>query len=127
MQPRRTGTTKAGAPCRAPAMSGAAYCVTHDPARVVELAEWRRRGGKGKSSAARAKKGLPAGVLSSEELRGVVGITIKRVLTGATEPAVGNAIATLAKAYVVVTEATALADEIAAIKEAVGLEGERTA
>ncbi len=69
-----------------------------------------RKGGAARSNVARARKALPAGVLSNEELRGVVGITIKRVLTGATEPAIGNSVAALARAYVAVAEAGGIED-----------------
>ncbi len=61
-------------------------------------------------------------MLTADELRGLVGLTIKRVLTGATEPAVGNSVAALARAYVAVTEAgavEALEAEVTELKAAV--------
>jgi hypothetical protein len=38
-----SGTTKAGARCRARALPGSDRCISHDPTRQAELAEWRRR------------------------------------------------------------------------------------
>ena len=124
---RCQATAASGKPCSAAPRPGRPFCLWHDPEAAEQRRALSRKGGAARSNQARAKKALPAGVLTSEELRGVVGITIKRVLAGATEPAVGNSVANLARAYVAVTEATALADEVAAIKEALGLGSERTA
>jgi hypothetical protein len=51
---------------------------------------------------------MPAGVLSTDELRGVLGITIAKVLRGDVEPGVGSSVASLARAYGAVTEAGAV-------------------
>lgn len=67
-----------------------------------------RKGGAARSNAARAKKALPAGVLSTDDLRGLLGLTLKGVIAGKVEPGVGNAAANLARAYVAVTEAGAV-------------------
>lgn len=45
MASRCKGTTKAGAPCQAPPVSGSDYCYTHDPDLEQERADSRRRGG----------------------------------------------------------------------------------
>ena len=97
-QARCSGTTKAGAPCQAPALPGSRFCVTHDPSRVTDLAEWRRKGGKASSNTARARKRLPDGALSAAELNGLLGTTLKGVLVGKIEPNVGNCVASLARA-----------------------------
>jgi len=56
----------------------------------------------------RAAKRLPSDVLSADELRGVLGKTLKDVISGELEPAVGNAAASIARAYIAVTEAGAV-------------------
>jgi hypothetical protein len=97
-----------GAPCSAQPVRDDGYCYWHSPATAGERVEARRRGGVNRSNKARAKKELPAGVMTNDELRGLVGLTIKGVLGGRVEPGVGNAVAALARAYVTVTEAGAV-------------------
>ena len=105
---RCRGVTRDGSPCAAKPRPGADRCPWHDQDLAAKRREWSQRGSAARSNAARAKKGLPAGVLTNEELRGLVGVTIKRVLAGAAEPAIGNSVAALARAYVAVAEAGAL-------------------
>jgi len=69
---------------------------------------------------------LPAGVLSNDELRGVLGITIAKVLNGNVEPGVGSSVASLARAYVAVTEAGAvevLEAQVAELRSLIGTRG----
>ena len=108
MAERCLGTTREGKPCSAKPLPGSDRCPWHDPAWAERRQEWSRRGGHNKSNAARAKKQLPAGVLSNDQLRGVLGVTIAKVLSGAVEPGVGSSVASLARAYVAVTEAGAV-------------------
>jgi hypothetical protein len=118
---RCRATTLSGSPCSAQPVRGDGWCYWHAPDLAAERDEARRRGGKGKSNAARAKKQLPAGVLTSGELQGLVGVTIKRVLTGATEPAIGNSIAALARAYIAVAEAGELEERLAELEARAGV------
>src|SRR5579859_4372968 len=48
-----------GAGCPAPPLSGSTLCWAHDPTRSAERADARRRGGRGRSTAARAGRLLP--------------------------------------------------------------------
>ena len=105
---RCKATTAAGSPCSAQPILDDGYCYWHSPAVAEERREARRRGGAHKSNQARARKHLPAGVLSTDELRGVLGMTIAKVLSGAVEPGVGSSVASLARAYIAVTEAGAV-------------------
>ncbi len=59
-------TKRNGAVCPAPALSGSAFCWAHDPARSAERADARRRGGHGRSTAARASKHLPPHLKDAE-------------------------------------------------------------
>lgn len=105
---RCQATAASGKPCSATPRPGRPFCLWHDEEAAEERREVSRRGGVARSNAARAKKQLPSGVLTNDELKGLVGVTIKRVLTGATEPAIGNSIAALSRAYVAVSEAGAV-------------------
>jgi hypothetical protein len=108
MADRCVGTNKSGGPCGAKPLPGSDRCPWHDPAWDERRREWSRRGGKGKSNEARARKTLPAGVMTNEELLGLVGVTIKAVLSGRVEPGIGNSVASLSKAYIAIAEAGAV-------------------
>jgi len=97
-------------------MNGGAYCIAHDPDRVVELAEWRRQGGKAKSNAARAKKALPAEPLSVAELHSYLGVVFRRVITGHTEPGVATAAATVARTMAELAKASDLEDRLSRLE-----------
>jgi hypothetical protein len=108
MVKRCAAKTVSGSPCSATPVRPSGYCYWHDPALSADREAARRRGGSARSNAARAKKELPAGVLNNDQLRGVLGLTIAKVLNGAVEPGVGSSVASLARAYVAVTEAGAV-------------------
>ncbi len=121
MADRCVGTNKGGQPCSAKPLPGSDRCPWHDPAWAERRKAWSVRGGHNKSNKIRAAKQLPAGVLTTDELRGVLGITIAKVLNGAVEPGVGSAVASLARAYVVVAEAGAVESLQAEVAELRGL------
>jgi hypothetical protein len=54
-----TAQKKTGAPCTARALPGSALCFGHDPTKAAERLAARRRGGRGRSTAARVKGHLP--------------------------------------------------------------------
>jgi hypothetical protein len=51
---------------------------------------------------------MPAGVMSNDELRGLVGLTIKGVLAGQVEPGVARSVFDGARTYITVAEAGAV-------------------
>ena len=104
---RCQATTKSGKPCSATVVADG-MCAWHAPSWADRRRQWSAEGGRRRSNAARAKKELPASVLSNDQLRGVLGLTIAKVLNGAVEPGVGSSVASLARAYVAVTEAGAV-------------------
>jgi hypothetical protein len=124
---RCKGINKDGSACKARAQRDSDFCLAHDPRRVTDLAEWRRQGGRASSNAARARRQLPEGLLTNQELQAVVGLTIAEVRSGKVEPGVANSVAALARAYVVVGEASAVetlereVDELRALIAARGL------
>ena len=110
MAERCVATTQTGKPCGARPVPGLGTCPWHTPDWTDRRREWSRKGGANKSNASRARKQLPAGLLTVDELRGTLGLTIKRVIDGELEPSIGNSVAALARAYVAVTEAGAVED-----------------
>ncbi len=96
-QEQCTGLTKAGQRCRARALPESPFCVSHDPAKVTQLAAWRRKGGLAKANRVRAKKALPAEPLTNEELHAWLGVVFRGVIGGRIEPGVGTATATIAR------------------------------
>jgi len=97
MQAKCSATTKAGTECRAPALASG-FCVSHDPDRIVQLAEWRKRGGRGKSNRARAAKNLPNEPMTTGELHIHLGVVFRKVINGTLEPGVATAAASVARA-----------------------------
>jgi len=104
---RCQAVTKSGNPCSATVVADG-MCAWHAPSWAERRRQWSAEGGRKRSNASRARKDLPAGVLSTDELRGVLGITIAKVLKGDVEPGVGSSVASLARAYVVVSESGAV-------------------
>ena len=121
MQQQCSGITKAGGRCRGRALPGSAYCIAHDPARVVEIAEYRRQGGKAKSNAARARRHMSAAAMTPDHLQGVLGLTIAGVLDGSKPPGVGQAVAALARAAMHVREQSEIETRIEALEAAAGI------
>ena len=72
MQHQCSGTTKAGERCKSFAISGSTFCLAHDPARVTDLAAYRRKGGKSRSNDARARKALTGGLRDVETVQAVL-------------------------------------------------------
>jgi hypothetical protein len=122
IQPRCIGTNKTGEQCRGKALGGSLYCIAHDPERVVDMAEWRRQGGRAKSNKARARKQLPDAVLSPLELQGLLSKAIRDVLSGKLEPGPANAAGGLARALVSIREASGLEERLAALEQAAGID-----
>ena len=121
MDRKCSALTKSGAPCRAPVMDGGDVCVSHDPRRAEQLAESRRRGGKGRANKERARRQLPSATLTPNELQGVLSTVLVRVAAGQVHPAIGSSVATLAKALIAVKEATEITARLDALEAAAGV------
>jgi hypothetical protein len=118
---RCQATAASGQPCAATPRPGRPYCLWHDPDAAEHRRELSRKGGRARSNQARAKKGLPAGVMTNDELRGLVGLTIKGVLAGRVEPGVGNCVANLSRSYIAITEAGELEERLQALERQAGI------
>ena len=115
MDSRCLGQNKYGTPCSAaPAANG--WCRWHDPDLADERAEWRRQGGKARSNAARAKKGLPAEPLTADEIRSHLGVVFLDVIGGRTEPGVGTAAASIARALLDVAKVAEVEQQVAQLR-----------
>lgn len=107
MPERCTGRNKDASSCNAQVWRDG-LCRWHHPDLEEQRAAERSLGGKARSNAARAAKRLPDGVMTTQELQGVLGTTIHDALAGRVEAGVANAVANLARAYVTVGEASTL-------------------
>ena len=121
MQPRCSGTTKAGAPCGAPAMSGGRYCVSHDPSRVTDLAAWRRKGGQGKSNKQRARRDLPTDPKDLADVKRVLGRALVGLEAGTLDPARGSAMAAVARAMVMLIEKDEFEQRLTQLEKSAGV------
>lgn len=121
MHAQCSAETKAGARCRSRALPGRDRCFTHDPSRADELAAARRRGGKGKANKARARKQLPAAVLTPQEIEGVLSTVLVRVAAQQLHPAIGSSVAAIAKALIAVKDASSVAERLKRLEEAAGM------
>ena len=116
MADRCLGQTKDGKPCAAKPLPGSDRCPWHDPAWADRRQEWSRRGGKGKSNASRAKKTLPAEPMTDAEVHAWLGVVFKRVIVGTMQPGVATAAGSVARAMVVVRQASELEDRLAELE-----------
>jgi hypothetical protein len=102
------GRTKDGRRCAAKPLPGSQLCPWHDPSWADRRQEWSARGGAARSNASRARRRLPEGILSLDEIRALLGNALKDVLSGKLEPGPANAAAAIARSYLAATEASAV-------------------
>ena len=121
MAERCVGVNKSGQPCSAKPLPGSDRCPWHDPAWDERRKAWSIRGGHGKSNRARAKKQLPADLMTDDEIRAWLGVAFKRVIAGAMEPGVATAAGSVARAMVAVKQAGELEERMRAIERQLGL------
>ncbi len=119
------GKNKDGGPCNAMPQRDSPWCQWHDPDLAEKRAEWRRQGGKGTSTEAKARRTLKAGVLTAEDLRARLGVVFMDVVEGRTEPAVGTAAATIARALLDVARVADVEQQVAQIRRDMAAFAER--
>lgn len=112
-QPRCTATTKAGQPCRMPAIADG-LCLNHHPAYRDRIKQARIRGGTGSSRANRAAKNLPSDL---QWLIRRLEIVFDEVHRGDLKPAAGSTLASLAGAICKVYEIGELQAKLADIEK----------
>lgn len=109
-----TGQNRDGQPCSAQALRDG-WCRWHHPELEDDRAAWRRKGGEGRSTVNRAGKRLPKTLL---DVQGALLRALAAVEAGDLEPARANAMGSLARALVTVTEYATLEDRITALERA---------
>jgi hypothetical protein len=119
MQATCSALTKSGAPCRAPALASG-WCVSHDPNRVVEIAEYRRRGGQAKSNRARARRQLPIEPMGNDELRAWITVAFAKAMKGQMAPALLNALSNAAKTMAELQRESTIEERMSEIERKLG-------
>ena len=116
---RCSGTNRDGSPCSAQARPGRDRCAWHDPALDEQRAEWRQRGGAGRSHAQRARKALG----EATDLLGVQAKLVDalgKVERGELDAARAQAMAALGRAIVAVAVPADLAQRVAELERLAG-------
>ena len=96
------------------AQPGRDYCPWHDPALAEARANGRYKGGKGKGSAVRARKTIPADL---GDVSDVLLQAIRDVESGELDTSKATALATLSRAYVAVYEAGLIESKIQELED----------
>lgn len=107
MLDRCSGRNKDGSPCSARPQADSRFCPWHDPERESDRAEWRRRGGEGKSNARRARKAIAGDLRDLGAVQATMLKALKGLEDGTVEPGVATAMATVARALVAVAHENA--------------------
>src|SRR5215211_7270294 len=102
MPDRCLGTTKDGKACGAKPLPGSDRCPWHDPAWAERRQEWSKKGGKGKSNEARARKRLAGDIRDMTDVKARLMVALAKVDAGELEPGPANAMANLARAIATV-------------------------
>jgi hypothetical protein len=119
-----TATRADGQPCQAQALPGRGLCIAHDPEARERHKAAQRKGGRAKSTQARAAKqwATIGREIDQADLPAVLRAAIAAVWAGTLEPSQASAIATLAKTSVAITHDIELEARIAALEQAAGLD-----
>jgi hypothetical protein len=113
---RCTGVTRAGERCKGRALPGSVFCLNHDPAKVTQLAEWRRQGGHARSNVNRARKRLKGGLRDFADLQGLLFEAVRKVEAGSLEPGPANAMANLARACAALAGLASFEERLSALE-----------
>jgi pyridoxine/pyridoxamine 5'-phosphate oxidase len=118
-----TATRADGKPCTAWALPSHGLCIAHDADYRATHKAASRKGGRNKSTQARAAKQWAAvgREIDQGDLPAMLRAAIADVWEGRLEPSQASAIATLAKASVSITNEIELEKRIEALEEAAGI------
>jgi hypothetical protein len=119
-----TAQNKSGAACCAQAWKDG-LCRWHHPELEAQRAEERRAGGVARSNRARAKRQMMGEAMLPAEIEGYVAVALRGVMVGSITPGIANAVASLARAAVVVRETTELEQRLAELESRAGIGSER--
>lgn len=115
-------TTK-GTPCKGKPLPGRPYCLAHDPESAGARATGSRRGGEARANAKRAAKqwATIGEQVTPDQLPAILRACLFSVKSGTLEPAQAQAIASLAKTSISITNEIELEARISALEAAAGL------
>jgi hypothetical protein len=119
---RCAAITRGGSRCASAVLAGSTFCWTHDPAaadRRIEASK-KKKGGKARANAERARKMIPP-AMTSDELGGWLSLLFSNVMTGRIEPKIGTACATIARALLEVRTTTELERRIEELEQRAAL------
>ena len=99
-------------------------CPWHSdaPEWVEKRRQWSSKGGARRSNRSRARREFADAALSAAELEGLVAVTLRAVLAEKKPPAVGSAVAALARAAVAIRTASDFEARLAELEAAAGLD-----
>ncbi len=117
MPDRCLGRTKEGRPCSAKALPGSDHCPWHDEAWAERRQQWSKKGGKGRSNEARARKALAGDVRDLADVKARLMTALAKVEAGELEPGPANAMANLARAVVAVAGVADFEAQLAQMRE----------
>jgi hypothetical protein len=114
---------RSGNRCTTTVVTGSNFCYLHDPALVERRREAARKGGRNRSTKARAAAQIPE-TMSPADLAGWLSLLFKNVIEGRVEPRIGTAAATIAKVLLEVRTATALEQRLSELESRAGIGNE---
>ena len=115
------GITHRGERCRARPRTDSAWCLNHDPAISDEQRRvWKARGGHNSASKVRARKSLPAEVMSVEEIEAYLALVFRHVIVGRIDPSVGTAASNIARTMAELKKA-AMDERLGEIERVLGI------
>ncbi len=115
--PPCAGTTRDGKPCQSFTMTGKGYCFSHDPESSEQRRQRDLKGGHGKSTKARIRKGLGGDALTMIEVGGLLSRAIRKLEAGTIEPGTATAMATVARAFVAIQEVGAIEERLTRLEQ----------
>src|SRR4051794_27289155 len=122
---RCLGINKDGSACKARAQRDSDYCLAHDPERVTDLAEWRRKGGRESSNSSRARKKLTGDLRDMSDVKARLMLALVKVESGDLEAGPANAMANLARAIATVSGVADFEGQLADLRREVAELAER--
>jgi len=113
------GITKGGTKCRARVIPGTDWCVFHS-ADAAQRKAWAAQGGANSSAQARAKKALPAEVMTIEEVTSWLGVVYRGVITKTIDPSVATAAANVARTMNELLRSQQIEERLASVETILG-------
>jgi hypothetical protein len=112
------GTTKAGKPCSANALTGSTYCFAHDPTKAADRAKARSKGGRARHGRTDIKPDEHEQIdqLTPENILRVLGIAVNDCLKLERSLNRSRTLATIAATAIKAIEATELEARLAALE-----------